>query len=126
MSLGKATFAVLIIGALGGCDTTLSMEKYNEGVAKFAVLPHNKAMYINLQDYSASQVWGIASLAQAVQTARVQCETLARSHGTDPSRCTPAFVNETRVWDPSASAAMAVQEQQDFLNLMQQMQQIKR
>ena len=102
--------ASLLCALLGGCQTTVSQKgglspaKFQENMAKYAMLPGNKAIYLNTK----LALWWVASNQStpeaAANAAKAGCEEFAALHEEDPTRCVPVAVNDKQIYDPVPGA----------------------
>jgi hypothetical protein len=74
---------------------------YRESMEKYASLPGNKAIYVNLQDHCLSWVSDAPSPQTAQRGARINCEVEARARGVDPGHCILVALNGRQFWHPT-------------------------
>lgn len=123
----NARVMMIVLCALtAGCDTApiLNQAEFNNTMAKYAVLPDNKAIYINTSDYAMNWVWQSPSPQDAQVTAANNCAQNAASRGGNPAACVPVAVNQQQYWNASVQAQVDQQRQQQDVQNMQQMQQL--
>jgi hypothetical protein len=111
----------IIILPMTACES-LDPEKFNANMAKYAVLPTNKAVYMHPDHYHMNWAYGLPTVQAAVEKARTDCETHARNNNQDPNLCYPVAVNGKQFWDPSASIVTPDQQRQSLQDFDQMMQ----
>jgi hypothetical protein len=74
-----------------------------ETIARYMALPLHKALFINVTG-DGYYVWnsGSVELQTVIDQTKEECQgPAAQHHKGDPQRCTPLYIDEQRMVDPS-------------------------
>jgi hypothetical protein len=95
--------------AVAACESTMDPDKYQQIMAKYAVLDTHKAIVVDTENYKFYYTWSQSSPDQALARAKSNCE------GESGQPCVPVAINNTQVYDP-LSGSVAKQQRNDESN----------